>query len=305
MIAGMFVLIGREFAEICRRSGDLPTAEEASRQVRSMEKAVMDHGWNGSWFLRAYDDAGREIGSSTNGDGRIYIEAQGFCSMAAIGMERDYPRLALDAVKEHLDCDQGIVLLWPAYSHYYPNLGEISTYPRGYKENGGVFCHNNPWIMIAETLLGRGDRAFEYYRKICPAYLEKASELHKTEPYVYAQMIAGKEALHPGEAKNSWLTGTAAWNFVAVSQWILGIRPEYDGLRIDPCVPPDWDGFTVLRRFRGSRYRIEVKNPNGVMKGVLTIRLDGRLLQENLIPPMEDSSLHAVEVIMGVPEFER
>lgn len=304
LIAGMFVFVGREFEEICRRSGHLHAAEEAGKQVRAMEKAVLDHGWDGGWFLRAYDDAGNEIGSSTNEEGRIFIETQGFCSMAGIGMEKDYPRLALDAVKEHLDSDNGIVLLWPAYSHYYPNLGEISTYPRGYKENGGVFCHNNPWIMIAETILRRGDRAFDYYRKICPAYLEKRSELHKTEPYVYSQMIAGKEAVRPGEAKNSWLTGTAAWNFVAVSQWILGIRPEYDGLRIDPCVPPDWDRFTVQRRFRGTSYRIEVKNPNRVTKGVLSISLDGRLLEENLIPPMEDSALHTVEVVMGFPESE-
>ena len=304
LIAGMFVFIGREFEEICRRSGRTAVAEETREQVQAMEKAVLDHGWDGGWFLRAYDDTGSEIGSSTNEEGRIFIEAQGFCAMACIGMEKDYPRLALDAVKEHLDSDYGIVLVWPAYSHYYPNLGEISTYPRGYKENGGVFCHNNPWIMIAETLLGRGDRAFEYYRKICPAYLEKASELHKTEPYVYAQMIAGKEAVRPGEAKNSWLTGTAAWNFVAMSQWILGIRPEYDGLRIDPCVPPGWDGFTVRRMFRGTPYRIEVKNPQGVTKGVVSISLDGRLLEENLIPPMEDSTLHTVEVIMGLPESE-
>lgn len=304
LIAGMFVFIGREFEEICRRSGRTAVAEETREQVQAMEKAVLDHGWDGGWFLRAYDDTGSEIGSSTNEERRIFIEAQGFCAMACIGMEKDYPRLALDAVKEHLDSDYGIVLVWPAYSHYYPNLGEISTYPRGYKENGGVFCHNNPWIMIAETLLGRGDRAFEYYRKICPAYLEKASELHKTEPYVYAQMIAGKEAVRPGEAKNSWLTGTAAWNFVAMSQWILGIRPEYDGLRIDPCVPPGWDGFTVRRMFRGTPYRIEVKNPQGVTKGVVSISLDGRLLEENLIPPMEDSTLHTVEVIMGLPESE-
>ncbi len=305
MIAGMFVLIGREFEEICRRSEDLPMAEEVGRQVQAMEKAVLDHGWDGGWFLRAYDDAGNEIGSSTNEEGQIFIETQGFCSMAGIGMEKDYPRLALDAVKDHLDSDYGIVLVWPAYSHYYPNLGEISTYPRGYKENGGVFCHNNPWIMIAETILGRGDRAFEYFRKICPAYLEEASELHKTEPYVYSQMIAGKEAVRPGEAKNSWLTGTTAWNFVAVSQWILGIRPEYDGLRIDPCLPPGWDGFTVQRSFRGTSYSIEVKNPRGMTKGVLSIRLDGRLLEENLIPPMKDSALHSVEVIMGLPESEK
>jgi cellobiose phosphorylase len=219
--------------------------------------------------------------------------------MAGIGEDRDLPRLALDAVKEHLDSEHGIVLLWPAYSTYHLNLGEVSSYPRGYKENGGVFCHNNPWVMIAEARLGRGDRAFEYYRKICPAYLEENSRLHKTEPYVYAQMIAGKEASRPGEAKNSWLTGTAAWNFVAVSQWILGIRPEYEGLRIDPCIPRAWDGFTVRRTFRGDTYRILVKNPAHLSRGVVEIRLDGCLLEGNLVPPVGDGAAHEVEVIMS------
>jgi cellobiose phosphorylase len=298
LIAGMFVLIGREFEEICRRSGRSGLAAEARRQVQAMEQAVLDHGWDGGWYLRAYDHAGLKIGSAGNEEGRIYIEPQGFCSMAGIGQERGYPRAALDAVKEHLDCEHGLVLLWPAYSGYHLNLGEISSYPRGYKENGGVFCHNNPWIMIAETRLGRGERAFEYYRKICPAYLQD-SERHKTEPYVYAQMIAGKEAARPGEAKNSWLTGTAAWNFVAISQWILGIRPEYDGLRIDPCLPADWEGFTVERSFRGCRYRIEVRNPQHVSRGVVTVRLDGLQIEGNLVPAASDGAPHAVEVVMG------
>jgi len=299
LIAGMFVFIGREFEEICRRTGRADLAEEAGEAVRAMEKDVLDHGWDGDWYLRAYDAGGERIGSAANEEGRIYIEPQGFCSMAGIGLERDYPRRALDAVKRHLDSDHGIVLHWPAYSRYYLNLGEISSYPEGYKENGGVFCHNNPWVMIGETRIGRGERAFEYYRKICPAYLEKAAELHKTEPYVYAQMIAGRQAPRPGEAKNSWLTGTAAWNFVAISQWILGIRPEYDGLRIDPCVPPDWEGFTVERAFRGSRYRIEVKNPHRTGKGVAALRVDGRELAGNLIPPAGDGALHTVEVELG------
>jgi cellobiose phosphorylase len=301
LIAGMFIYIGREFREICRRSGHTALAHEAEKALEAMEEAVVQHGWDGDWFLRAYDHGGARIGSRENEEGRIYIESQGFCSMAGIGLERDYPRLALEAVKQHLDSEYGIVLLWPAYSRYYLNLGEISSYPPGYKENGGVFCHNNPWIMIAECMLGRGERAFQYYRKICPAYLEDISSLHKTEPYVYAQMIAGREAALPGEAKNSWLTGTAAWMFVALSQWILGIRPEYDGLRIDPCIPAEWNGFTARRIFRGSRYDIEVKNPGHVSKGIAAIRLDGRLLKDNLIPTLEKGARHRVEVTMGVP----
>ena len=297
LIAGMFVFIGREFAEICRRIGRGELAEEAVRAIRDMEQAVLEHGWDGEWFLRAYDHSGAPVGSSSCEEGRIYVEPQGFCAMAEIGREKGYPRRALDAVKEHLDCDQGLVLLWPAYSRYQLNLGEISSYPEGYKENGGVFCHTNPWVMIGEAILGRGVRAFEYYRKICPSYREQA-ELHRTEPYVYAQMIAGRQAARPGEAKNSWLTGTAAWNFVALSQWILGIRPEYDGLRIDPCLPPDWEGFTVERAFRGSRYRIRVSNPGHVSRGVVSLQVDGREVAGSLVPPA-GGGLHQVEAVMG------
>ncbi len=305
LIGGMFIYIGREFEQICRRCGHPARAQEARRALEAVETAVVEHGWDGNWYLRAYDHGGARVGSRQNEEGRIYIEPQGFCSMAGIGLDKGYPRLALDAVRQYLDSEHGIVLLWPAYSRYHLNLGEISSYPPGYKENGGVFCHNNPWIMIAECMLGRGDRAFEYYRKISPAYLEERSALHKTEPYVYAQMIAGKESARPGEAKNSWLTGTAAWNFIALSQWILGIRPEYDGLRIDPCIPPKWDGFSVRRTFRGSRYRIEVKNPEHVSKGVARVRCDGILLEENLIVPSNDALVHEVEVVMGDPRSSR
>ncbi len=297
LIAGMFVFIGREFAEICRRTGQPELAERAQASLRDMEQAVLEHGWDGEWYLRAYDDSGAPLGSRTCQEGRIFIEPQGFCAMAEIGRERGYPRRALDAVKEHLECEQGLVLLWPAYSRYQLGLGEISTYPEGYKENGGVFCHNNPWVMIGEARLGRGERAFEYYRRICPAYQEGQAELRRTEPYVYAQMIAGRQAARPGEAKNSWLTGSAAWNFVALSQWILGIRPEYDGLRIDPCIPPDWEGFTVERTFRGGRYRIRVSNPQHLSRGVASLRLDDRELSGNLVPPVEGP--HSVEVALG------
>ena len=304
LIAGMFIWIGREFAEICRRHGRADLAEESRRALYLMEQAVVEHGWDGKWFMRAYDHTGAAVGSRCNEEGRIYVESQGFCAMAGIGADRGYPRRCLDSVREYLDSEHGIALLWPAYTRYHPNLGEISSYPPGYKENGGVFCHNNPWIVIAEALLGRGERAFEYYSKICPSFLEKDFDLHKTEPFVYAQMIAGRQAAKPGEAKNSWLTGTAAWSFVAVSQWILGIRPEYDGLRIDPCIPRGWDGFTVERSFRGALYRIVVENPDHVCKGVIRIRLDGRPLQENLIPAPKDASTREVKVTMGVRRDE-
>lgn len=264
-----------------------------------MKKAIMEHGRDEEWFLRAYDYFGNKIGSRENEEGQIYIEPQGFCIMGGLGLDDGFARKALDSVKRMLDTKYGLVLLEPTYKSYHLELGEISSYPPGYKENGGIFCHNNPWIMIAETIIGNGERAFEYYQKIAPAYLEEISDIHRTEPYVYAQMIAGKDAPNHGEAKNSWLTGTAAWNYVAITQWILGIRPDFAGLRIDPCIPADWDEFEVSRKFRGDTYRIKISNPDRVSKGVKMIILDGKELADNLIKPLNDGKLHLVEVIMG------
>ena len=241
-----------------------------------MVKATIEHGYDGEWFLRAYDAFGGKVGSKENKEGQIFIEPQGFCVMAGIGVEEGLAQKALDSVKERLDTPYGIVLNQPAYTSYDYKLGEITSYPPGYKENAGIFCHNNPWIACAEAVLGRGDRAFEIYSRIAPAYLEEISEIHKLEPYVYAQMIAGRDAPNEGQAKNSWLTGTAAWNFVTISQWILGIKPDYDGLKIDPCIPKVWDGYTVTREFRGTRYNITIQNPNHVSKGVKRVILDGQ-----------------------------
>jgi cellobiose phosphorylase len=299
MIAGMFVLYGAEFAELCRKSGRKDEADAAVSHVKEMRESIDKYGWDGNWFLRAYDYFGKKVGSKENDEGRIFIEPQGFCVMAGMGLDDGKAQSALDSVKKYLDCQYGIVLNNPAFTRYHINLGEISTYPAGYKENAGVFCHNNPWIMIAETILGNGDRAFEYYQKIAPAYIEDISDLHKTEPYVYSQMIAGKDAFKPGEAKNSWLTGTAAWNFYAVTQYILGIRPEYDGLLIDPCIPKDWDGFSVVRKFRDAVYQITVQNPNHVSKGVRDIFVDGKKLEGNILPIFRDGKIHDVTVIMG------
>ena len=297
MIAGLFVMYGREYARLAARIGKPDEAKRAQAEVDRMTEAVKRYGWDGGWFLRAYDFFGNKIGSEENEEGKIFIESNGWCTMAGIGLEEGMVDRALDAVKERLDCEHGIVLNNPAYTTYHIESGEISSYPEGYKENAGIFCHNNPWIMIGETVRGRGDRAWEYYQKICPAYIEeKNSELHKVEPYVYAQMIAGKDAYRPGEAKNSWLTGTAAWNYFAITQYILGIRPEYDGLLIDPCIPSDWQGFTVTRRFRGATYRIEVRNPEGRMKGVRTLRVDGREIEGNLVPVMPAGGTYRVEV---------
>lgn len=288
MIAGQFIIYGRDYADLCRRLGMDDEASRAMEQVERMVGAVRRDGWDGRWFLRAYDFAGNKVGSSENREGQIFIESQGWCTMAGVGLEEGMVRQALDSVRERLDCEHGIVLNNPAFTEYVMEYGEISTYPAGYKENAGIFAHNNPWIIIGETVLGRGDRAWEYYRKICPVYLEEKSELHKVEPYVYCQMIAGKDAARPGEAKNSWLTGTAAWNWYAITQFILGIRPGYDGLEISPCIPSDLDGYRVSRLFRGARYEIHVKNPSRVCRGILSATLNGAPLPLDV--PAENSA---------------
>ena len=299
MIAGLFVVYGRDYIGLCRRSGKHDEASRAQKHVDTMVDTVIKHGWDGEWFIRAYDYFGRKVGSKENEEGKIFIESQGWCTMAGIGLEKGFCQKALESVRERLDCEFGIVLNNPAFTRYYIEYGEISSYPQGYKENAGVFCHNNPWIIIGETVAGNGDRAWEYYRKICPAYLEEKSDLHKTEPYVYSQMVAGKDAFKPGEAKNSWLTGTASWNFYAITQYILGIRPDFDGLLIDPCIPAGWKKFRVTRKFRGDTYSIEVTNPAGKSKGVANIKVDGKPSQSNIIPVSGDGKHHEVHVTMG------
>ncbi len=299
MIAGLFVVYGRDYVELCSQLNKNEEAGRAEKHVENMVEAVKKHGWDGNWFLRAYDYFGNKIGSDENEEGKIFIESNGWCTMAGIGLEDGMVEKALDSVKERLDCEYGIVLNNPAFTKYYIGYGEISSYPPGYKENAGIFCHNNPWVMIGETVLGRGDQAWEYYKKICPAYLEDISELHKTEPYVYAQMVAGKDAARPGEAKNSWLTGTASWNYYTITQYILGIRTDYNGLVIDPCIPAEWEGFKVSRRFRGAIYNIEVVNPDSVSKGVKQVFIDGEENKMgNLVPVMPVGTYH-VKVILG------
>ncbi len=299
MIAGLFVLYGSEYVKLCRTIGKGDEANKAQKHVDDMIEAINQHGWDGKWFVRAYDYFGKKVGSNENEEGKIFIESQGFCTMAGIGAEDGRAKMALDSVKEMLDCEYGIVLNNPAFTKYYVEYGEISTYPAGYKENAGIFCHNNPWIMIGETVIGRGDRAFDYWKKIAPAYLEEISDLHRTEPYVYAQMIAGKDAFKPGEAKNSWLTGTASWNYYAITQYILGIKPDYDGLVIDPCIPADWTGYKVTREFRGTTYEIEVTNPNKVSKGVKQLEVDGKAVDGNKVPLFNDGKKHLVKVVLG------
>ena len=297
-IAGMFVRYGKDYAAICRHRGMDDEAAVAEKAIADMEKTVLDAGWDGEWFLRAYDHYKNKVGSKECEEGKIFIEPQGFCVLAEIGVKEGLAEKALTSVKNILETKYGVVLLQPAYTKYYLNLGEVSSYPPGYKENAGIFCHNNPWISIAETVVGHGNRAFDLYRKICPAYIEDISEIHRTEPYVYSQMIAGKDAAHFGEAKNSWLTGTAAWTFVNVSQYILGIQPDYDGLSLNPCIPSDMEEFKIRRYFRGAWYNITFQNPEHREKGISSLTVNGTAVEGNLIPLTEGCTEYDVVAVM-------
>ncbi|MDR2151101.1 MAG: glycosyl transferase [Spirochaetaceae bacterium] len=278
-IAGMFVLYGRQYADLCRRFGDSTEAATIEEAVKDMEQAVLKDGWDGSWFLRAYDGYGNKVGSKDCAEGKIYLEPQGMCVMAGIGVQTGQAQKALASVKEKLTGTYGTSLLWPCYKTYHLELGEISSYPPGYKENGGIFCHNNPWISIAEALMQNTDEAFAVYRRTCPAYLEHISEIHRTEPYVYCQMVAGQEAPKPGEGKNSWLTGTAAWTFVNVSQYLLGLRATMDGLSLEPCLPASFTSLSITRLFRGVRYHIKVERT-----GIRSLTVEGKVLTGTVIP---------------------
>lgn len=298
-IAGMFVKYGEEYAQLCELMGDQKEADYAREEVAKMYDAVLKDGWDGDWFVRAYDAYGQKIGSKECEEGQIYIESNGFCSLAGIGVKEGLAKKALDSVKEKLDTKYGVMILQPAYTRYHLELGEISSYPPGYKENAGIFCHNNPWVSIAETVIGRGDRAFEIYQKTCPSYCEEFSEIHRTEPYVYSQMVAGRDAKFHGEAKNSWLTGTAAWTFVNVSQYILGVYPTHNGLSIDPCVPKDFGDFELTRKFREGTYNIKVQNPDKVEKGIKSITVDGKAIDGCVIPYVKGKETYDVVVTMG------
>jgi cellobiose phosphorylase len=297
-IAGLFVLAGRELAEIAKRRGLADESDRYLAEVKNMDTTVRKHGWDGEWFIRAYDDFGKKIGSQECEEGKIFIESQGFCSLAGIGLEDGLAQKSMDSVRKYLATDHGIVLQQPPYSRYYLHLGEISSYPPGYKENAGIFCHNNPWVIIAETRLGNGDAAFDYYSRINPSARESISELHRCEPYVYAQMIAGKDAPTHGEAKNSWLTGTAAWNYYAITQWILGIRTAHDGIEIAPVIPGSWKGFKAIRKFRGVTYNIEVERESD--GNHVSLVVDGKPISGNIIPaPANGQTVVKVKATLG------
>ncbi|MDR2193199.1 MAG: glycosyl transferase [Treponema sp.] len=292
-IGGMFVLYGRQYAELCRRFGDKDEGAAMLKTVDAVEKAILKDGWDGEWFIRAYDGYGHKVGSKECEEGKIYIEPQGMCVMAGIGVATGEAEKALASVKAKLTSPYGASLLWPCYRTYHIELGEVSSYPPGFKENGGIFCHNNPWVSIAETVMRHADEAFAIYRRTCPAYLEEISDIHRTEPYVYSQMVGGQEAppRYQGEAKNSWLTGTAAWTFVNVSQYLLGIRATHDGLQVDPCLPERFTQVSVKRLFRGVMYAITITRA-----GTRSLTVDGATVAGDIIPPVAGKPVVAVAV---------
>ena len=305
MVATLFTYTGPNYVAILKHLGKEDEAAAAQKAIDDMKKNIMESAWDGDWFLRAYDANGEKMGSKECEEGQIFIEPQGFAIMSDIDEEATKKTLA--AIDERLNTEHGLVLNNPAFSKYYIQYGEISTYPGGYKENAGIFTHNNAWIICAAAYAGQGDQAFKYYSEIAPAFTEETSDLHKTEPYVYGQMIGGKDAgsdigkpgNHFGQGKNSWLTGTAAWNMVAISQYILGIAPDFDGLRIDPSIPASWDGLKATRQFRGASYDIKVSNPNHICKGIRSITVDGNAIEGNILPVFGDGKTHSVDVIMG------
>jgi cellobiose phosphorylase len=298
MIAGLFVIAAQEMHTIAQRKGEAADAKKYAEAIEKMTEAIWADGWDGKWFRRAYDDFGRVLGSQENDEGRIFIEPQGMCVMGGLGLEDGRAQQALDSVAAHLLSKHGIMLHQPAFTRYYLHLGEISSYPPGYKENAGVFCHTNPWIMVAEAMIGRGDQAHEYYSLINPSAREEISDIHRCEPYIYAQMIAGKDAPTHGEAKNSWLSGTAAWNYVAITHWILGIRPTYDGLEIAPVIPSDWDGFDAVRNFRGVCYRIKVERRGSGAD--VRLEVNGKSIDGTIVLLPEDKTKEVeVNAIVG------
>ncbi len=283
-IGGLFSLAARELAGIADLRDLHDEANGYAEAAESMAATIEEHGWDGAWFRRAYDYFGNPVGSAQNDEGQIFVEPQGMCVLGGVGLADGRAEQALQSVRERLAFEHGIAILQPAFTHYYEELGEISTYPPGYKENASNFCHTNPWVIIAETMVGNGDQAFDYYKRVNPSVREQISEIHRCEPYVYAQTIAGPDAAVPGEAKNSWLTGTAAWSYVAITQWILGIRPDFDGLRVDPVLPSAWEGFRATRRFRGATYEISVTKPAGLRGRVRRLVVDGALVDGTLLP---------------------
>jgi cellobiose phosphorylase len=297
-VANLFGKALVEMIELARHRGDEETGALYSEYYETMKQRVNEHAWDGTWYVRYFDADGKPIGSRQNKKGQIYANGQSWPVISGFATP-ERASMALESVYKKLNTSKGIKLSTPGYDGYDSEKGGITTYPPGAKENGGIFLHTNPWVIIAETIVGNGERAFEYYRQINPAAKNDVIDEYECEPYVYAQNLLGDEHPQFGLARNSWLTGTASWAYQAGTQYILGIRPTYEGLQISPCIPREWDGFRVTREFRGAVYEIKVKNPAHVCTGVKSVQVDGRDITGNVVPILGDGRTHRVEVAMG------
>jgi cellobiose phosphorylase len=290
-----------ELIELCGELGDDAQVQKYKRDYEHMKARVNEHAWDGEWYVRYFDHDGSIIGTHKNAQGKIWTNGQSWPVISGFATpERAHK--ALESVQRHLNTKNGIKLSAPGYDGYDPEKGGVTTYPPGAKENGGIFLHSNPWVMIAETLVGNGDRAFQYYMQINPAAKNEVMEEYELEPYVYAQNILGDEHAQFGLGRNSWLSGTASWCYQAATKYILGVRPGYRGLEIDPCIPKAWDGFEVTRVMRGTTYKVKVKNPHHVSKGVKSLVVDGKTISGHVVPLFNDGKTHEVEVTLGVVE---
>jgi len=297
MVANLFGKALLDMMDVCKAAENESYEAKLKSYYEEMKGKVNEHAWDGDWWVRYYTNKGEPIGSSTNEYGKIYTNGQSWPVISGFS-EGERREKSLNNVYEKLNTEFGIKLSWPGYNGFDPELGGVSTYPPGAKENGGIFLHSNPWVMIAETIAGNGDRAFQYYNQINPASKNDILDTFESEPYCYPQNILGDEHPQFGLGRNAWLSGTSSWTYVAGTQFIVGVRPAVDGLVIDPCIPKDWDQMKVMRKFRGATYNIEVKNPNHVSKGVVSMEVDGKPVEGNKAPVFT-SGEHKVVVVMG------
>jgi len=287
-----------EMIELTQHLGDEESLARYTEYYETMKQRGNEHGWDSEWYVRYFDADGTPLGSSANTHGQIYANGQSWPVISGFA-QPERATAALEAVRQRLNTCNGIKLSTPGYDGFDPIKGGITTYPPGAKENGGIFLHANPWVIIAETMLGNGDRAYEYYRQINPVAKNDRIDEYECEPYVFPQNILGDEHPQFGLARNSWLTGTASWAYQAATHFILGLRPMYEGLLIDPCIPSRWDGFKATRQFRGAVYQIEVVNPHHICKGVTSVKVDGQEIAGNVVPVFGDGKTHHVEITMG------
>ncbi|MBA7514907.1 Cellobiose phosphorylase [subsurface metagenome] len=298
MVAMQFHKALLDMSEIAKEFNNKNNIAKYNNLAKKVNEHINKHAWDGQWYVRAFTDDGEVIGSQNNEEGKIYLNTQSWAVLSSVApLDRGFQ--CMNSVRKYLVTEFGIKLLNPPYTRFYPKLKGISTFPPGLKENASIFCHSNPWAEIAECVLGRGDIAYEYFKKIAPTSKNKIAEIHQTEPYIFSQMITGNDHPKFGAAKNSWLTGTASWTLKAATDWILGIRPEFHGLKIDPCIPKKWNKFRVIRNFRNAIYDIQFLNPEHLSKGIKKIKLDNVIQENNILPVFNDGKKHAVEVIIG------